>query len=84
MDSAAYCEQAIGTLRDQQDGSFSDPGSHQAVIVLSSLGQQGRSARDFTRALSLLIESSERSRQPKLAEAVRRILDDWRSKAEAG
>ena len=33
---------------------FSDPGSYQTVIALSSLGQQGLSARDFTRVLSLL------------------------------
>ena len=77
MDTAAYCRQAIEALRDEQGGSFSDPGSRQTVIVLSSLGQQGLSARDFTRALSLLIESSERSQQPRLAEATRRILSEW-------
>ena len=81
MDSATYCKQAIGTLRDGQDGSFSGPGSHQTVIALSSLGQQGLSARDFTRALSLLFESSERPRQPKLAEAARRILGDRQARS---
>ena len=36
------------------------------------------------RALDLLVDRSERTGQPRLAEAARRILDDWRSKAAAG
>ena len=83
MDSATYCKQAISALRDHRAGALG-LGDLQAVVVLSSFSQQELAPRNFTRALNLLVDRSERTGQPRLAEAARRILDDWRSKAAAG
>ena len=84
MDSGTYCREAIGTLRTEQGGSLSDPTSYQVIVLLSSFGQQDLSPRDFTTALNLLIERSERSAKPKVAEAARTILSDWQSRSPLG
>lgn len=84
MDPTTYCENAIRVLREEQGGRLSDPASFQMVVLLSSYGQQELSPRDFTTAVTLLIERSERSGRTKMAEAARRILSDWQSGSVAG
>lgn len=81
MDPTTYCREAIELLREEQGGTLSDPSSFQAIVLLSSYGQQELVPEDFTAALRLLIDRAERSGRPNMAAAARAVLRDWQSRS---
>ena len=81
MDPTMNCRQALAALRAEQGGRLSDRARWQTVILLSTYAQQELCSRDFSRALSLLIERAERSGRLHVATAAREVLHGWQSQA---